>query len=127
VDVLILDTQYTTDEYQDRVGWGHGCLVESVRLAVEAGVRRLILFHHDPAHSDEQIDEMLRQARVHAKDEPLVINAAAEGDVLTFSPDSSAAATPNDNSTGAAASIRGDNVPQLPFTKLPAPTTNYVS
>src|SRR4051812_27222438 len=78
VDLLILDTQYTPNEYVHRVGWGHGCLPDSVALAVEAGVKRLFLFHHDPSHNDRQIDAMVAEARAIAGTADIAIEAAAE-------------------------------------------------
>ena len=78
VDVLILDTQYTADEYKHRAGWGHGCLPDSVRLATDAGVRRLLLFHHDPSHDDRQIDQMVESARALAVGAHMKIDAASE-------------------------------------------------
>jgi hypothetical protein len=83
LDVLILDTQYTAAEYAQRVGWGHGCLSKSVRLAIEASVGRLILFHHDPSHDDEQIDEMVEIARTLAAGSSVIVDAAAENGALT--------------------------------------------
>ncbi len=62
-DILILDTQYTDDEYETHLGWGHGSLSTAISLAVDAGVRKLVLFHHDPKHNDETIDKMVRTAR----------------------------------------------------------------
>src|SRR5262249_52524131 len=62
-DILILDTQYTDEEYQAHVGWGHGSLSTAISLAVDASVRRLILFHHDPTHDDNMIDHMVQTAR----------------------------------------------------------------
>jgi len=82
LDILILDTQYTAAEYTGRVGWGHGCLPDSVQLAMEAGVRRLILFHHDPSHGDEQIDQMLATARALALGSGLAIDAATENETI---------------------------------------------
>lgn len=78
VDLLILDTQYTTEEYAKRVGWGHGCLDDSVQLAIEGNARRLLLFHHDPTHGDDQIDRMIEIARGIAGESRLTIDAAAE-------------------------------------------------
>jgi phosphoribosyl 1,2-cyclic phosphodiesterase len=63
VDVLILDSQYDSAEYKKHVGWGHGCVDDSVRLAVKAGVKQLYLFHHDPDHDDKKIDSLVRHAR----------------------------------------------------------------
>jgi phosphoribosyl 1,2-cyclic phosphodiesterase/CheY-like chemotaxis protein len=80
-DVLILDTQYTDEKYQDHIGWGHGALSRVVSLALEARAKKLFLFHHDPAHDDHQIDEMLERARllVIESGRPLEVEAAREG------------------------------------------------
>jgi ribonuclease BN (tRNA processing enzyme) len=80
-DVLILDTQYTDEKYQDHIGWGHGALSRVVSLALEARAKKLFLFHHDPAHDDRQIDEMLERARllVVESGRTLEVEAAREG------------------------------------------------
>ncbi len=62
-DVLIMDAQYEREEYEKRVGWGHGCVDDVAALATRAGVKQLFLFHHDPAHDDERISRMLANAR----------------------------------------------------------------
>jgi ribonuclease BN (tRNA processing enzyme) len=62
-DLLISDAQYTWEEYRQRVGWGHSCYQDTLRLAVAARVRRLALFHHDPERTDEQLDEMVAGCR----------------------------------------------------------------
>ena len=58
-----MDTQYDTEEYQQHTGWGHGCLDDVVALAIEAEVKKLFLFHHDPNHDDAKISQMLAHAR----------------------------------------------------------------
>jgi len=80
-DVLILDAQYTDEKYQDHIGWGHGALSRVVSLALEARAKKLFLFHHDPAHDDHQLDEMLERARllVLESGRPLEVEAAREG------------------------------------------------
>ncbi len=80
-DLLLLDTQYTDDEYKQHIGWGHGSLSSVVSLALEANVRKLILFHHDPNHDDAKIDEMVEGARhlVLESGKPLEVEAAREG------------------------------------------------
>ena len=85
-DVLILDTQYTDEEYQEHVGWGHGSLSTAVSLALDAAVRKLILFHHDPTHGDAMIDDMLQTARkLAAKSESyLEVEAGREGAELSI-------------------------------------------
>ena len=84
VDLLILDTQYTEKEYANRVGWGHGCLTDSVELAIEAGARHLLLFHHDPSHNDRQLDEMVEIARPMAFGSQLSIDAASEHEIISI-------------------------------------------
>jgi phosphoribosyl 1,2-cyclic phosphodiesterase len=62
-DILILDSQYTDQEYKTHIGWGHGSISSAVALALEAEVQTLSLFHHDPNHNDEMIDTMVESAR----------------------------------------------------------------
>jgi phosphoribosyl 1,2-cyclic phosphodiesterase/CheY-like chemotaxis protein len=80
-DVLILDAQYTDEEYEKHIGWGHGSLSRVVSLALEARVKKLVLFHHDPMHDDAKIDDMLERARflVVESGVPLEVEAAIEG------------------------------------------------
>lgn len=87
-DVLILDAQYNLAEYEAHIGWGHSCVDDSVKFAMEAQVRRLFLFHHDPDHTDEQISRMVAGARQLAvrSGSPLIIQAAQEGLELVLEP-----------------------------------------
>jgi phosphoribosyl 1,2-cyclic phosphodiesterase/CheY-like chemotaxis protein len=80
-DILIIDAQYTDEKYQDHIGWGHGALSRVVSLALEAKVKKLFLFHHDPGHDDNKIDEMLERARflVAESGRKLEVEAAREG------------------------------------------------
>jgi phosphoribosyl 1,2-cyclic phosphodiesterase len=80
-DVLILDSQYSRAEYRRHKGWGHGCVEDSVTLALRAGVKRLVLFHHDPNHDDRTIDGLVREARrlVKKLGGRLKVDAAREG------------------------------------------------
>jgi phosphoribosyl 1,2-cyclic phosphodiesterase len=84
VDLLVLDTQYTEREYRNRIGWGHGCLPNSVALAMGAGVRHLLFFHHDPSHHDDQVDAMIDEARKLAGPSELLVEAAAENRIITL-------------------------------------------
>jgi phosphoribosyl 1,2-cyclic phosphodiesterase len=63
VDLLIHDGQYADDEYPDHVGWGHSALSDTLTFARRVGARRTVLFHHDPLHSDEFLDDLDRTAR----------------------------------------------------------------
>ncbi len=78
VDLLIHDAQYTVDEYAERVGWGHSSAEDAVRFATLSGARRLLAFHHDPAHSDDDIDRLLADAITRAQP-AMPVTAAAEG------------------------------------------------
>lgn len=63
-DVLIYDAQYTPEEYRKgQKGWGHSTWEEGVKISREMGVKRLVLFHHDPEHNDKFIDGILAAAR----------------------------------------------------------------
>jgi len=62
-EVAILDAQYTDEEYKGHIGWGHSSLSSTVGLALDANVKRVLLFHHDPSHDDDTIDRMVEQAR----------------------------------------------------------------
>ena len=59
-DLLVHDSQYTEEEYKTKVGWGHSTFEHAIASANRAGVKKLILFHHDPDRTDEQIDELAK-------------------------------------------------------------------
>ena len=87
VDLLILDSQYDSKEYQEHLGWGHGCVDASVALALQAGVKQLCLFHHDPDHDDKRIAGLVRHARqlVAKQKGKLKVDAAREGMTINLS------------------------------------------
>jgi phosphoribosyl 1,2-cyclic phosphodiesterase len=62
-DLLVMDAQYTPEEYAEKVGWGHSSYGHAAKAAEDAGVGRLLLFHHDPNHNDEFLDGMLDDAK----------------------------------------------------------------
>jgi len=62
-DLLIREAQYTEKEYVSRKGWGHSTYDDVVRFAVDAGVKRLAIFHHDPEHTDEIMDANVKYCR----------------------------------------------------------------
>jgi ribonuclease BN (tRNA processing enzyme) len=80
-EVLIHDATYGEDEIRDRTGWGHSSANQAVDLAIAAGVRKLILFHHAPEHRDDVIDRIVAEARrrVASAGVKLDVDAAAEG------------------------------------------------
>jgi len=61
VDLLIHDAQYTSEEYADRIGFGHSSLPQAFEFAALAEVKRLVPFHHDPAHTDDDLDHLIQE------------------------------------------------------------------
>ena len=81
-DILIIDTTYLDEEYPAKTGWGHSCTSEVIRIASQAHVKSLHLFHHDPDQDDDAIDRKLAQAK-HWLDQlnsPVECLCPAEGD-----------------------------------------------
>src|SRR5258708_23776771 len=79
VDLLIHDAQYTVDEFAARSHFGHSAVDYTVKLGLKAGVKKLLLFHHDPSHSDDQVDLILAHAAGLRGDAAMEIESAAEG------------------------------------------------
>lgn len=80
-DLLISDGQYFDDEYEKKVGWGHPRATTVVDLALQAEVKQVAIFHHDPMHGDAEVDRKIaickeRAARVNID---LVVFGAREG------------------------------------------------
>lgn len=83
--VLVHDTMYTTEEYDHHRGWGHSTYRDAVELALEAGVGTLVLFHHDPRRTDDELDQRVDECRalVRSRGGALQVLGAAEGLTLT--------------------------------------------
>jgi phosphoribosyl 1,2-cyclic phosphodiesterase len=79
--VLIHDSQYEDDEYQAHLGWGHSSVSDAIAFARRAEVERLVLFHHDPLHDDDRLDELGEHARAAWGDADTAL-MAAEGDSI---------------------------------------------
>jgi ribonuclease BN (tRNA processing enzyme) len=80
-DVLIHDSTYTPEEYVNHVGWGHSHYLFSLKVADEARVKKLVLFHHDQTHTDDKVDEILQkcQKEISTRNYDFECVAAAEG------------------------------------------------
>ena len=83
-DLLIHDAQYTPEELALRRGWGHSAWTDVLDLALAAGVKQLILFHHDPDHSDSFLDgiRVALLERMAAMGTTITCELAREGDLL---------------------------------------------
>jgi phosphoribosyl 1,2-cyclic phosphodiesterase len=80
-DLLIADGQYTDAEYPLKQGWGHARAKTALDLAVQARVKKLAIFHHDPMHKDEVVDEIVRECQERARGfgSTVSVFGAAEG------------------------------------------------
>ncbi len=88
-DLVIHDAQYTAREYASKVGWGHSPVEYAVRVCRDAGVKRVVLTHHDPLRDDAAVDRILDAIRLRLRDDdsPLEVLAAAEGLTLQLAGD----------------------------------------
>ena len=79
--VLIHDATYSAEEYTMHRGWGHSIPEETVDLAIESGVDQLVLFHHKPDRTDDEVDESVARctAILKKRGARLSVVAAAEG------------------------------------------------
>lgn len=79
VDVLVHDAQYTKKEYQRCIGWGHSTYNYAIDQALKSGVKKLVLFHHDPSRTDSQLDSLAKMCREKMNDYPIEVIPAYEG------------------------------------------------
>ncbi len=80
-DVVIHDAQYTTEEYPSRKNWGHSTWSYCTQIAAAAGVKRLILTHHDPTHDDAFLRDIEQKAQALAESmgSAMKVSCAREG------------------------------------------------
>ncbi len=80
-DILIHDAQYTPEDYELKRGWGHSCYIDTINMSIEAGVKELYLYHHDPNYNDDKIRAIDEHAGkiVNGKNSPLKCHIAREG------------------------------------------------
>jgi phosphoribosyl 1,2-cyclic phosphodiesterase len=82
-DWVIYDTQFKPEEYDKRPHWGHSTPNHAIGIASQAGAKLLVLFHHDPHRTDDQIDAIEGYYRARAAEHGLMLTAAREGLTLT--------------------------------------------
>ena len=87
VDVMIHDAQYTEDDMPHKHGWGHSLISQVRKLATDAEVKLLVMFHHDPDRSDSDLDEIQIENEKYLKSHhaPARSVCAAEGMSITLS------------------------------------------
>jgi phosphoribosyl 1,2-cyclic phosphodiesterase len=77
-DLLIHDTQYTEQEYQERIGFGHSSIRHAFQFAGLTDVKHFVPFHHDPTHSDDDLDRMFAEA-MEERDSTYPVTPSREG------------------------------------------------
>lgn len=84
VDTLFHDAMFTDEEYPAVEGWGHSTFRQAMKLAEDAGVRRLFFFHHAPERTDTDLFRILEEARVDLarRGSDLELDMAAEGEEI---------------------------------------------
>ncbi len=103
-DLLIHDAQYTPSEFMQKFDWGHCTIDYAIEVARQAGVSRLALFHHDPSHTDDDLDALaVMAAKAGAAAGLAEVIVASEGMVISLGGSSSALAA------GSAGSVASTN------------------
>ena len=87
VDAIVLDSQYTLQEYETKAGWGHGTYFDGIRLAEKACIRNLYLTHHDPERTDDALDSIYTELQEFRLEQGYKVNIhlAKEGEMLMLS------------------------------------------
>ena len=83
-DVLLHDAQYGDEEYATRIGWGHSSVGDAVSYCSAVGADRLVLFHHEPEHSDETLEELEERARALTSLDRSAPVLAREGETIVI-------------------------------------------
>lgn len=88
-DLVVHDAQYLARDFPAKAGWGHSPVEYVVRLCLEAGVRKLVLTHHDPLREDDALDRITEDVRRRLREEgsSLEVIAASEGLALDVTGD----------------------------------------
>jgi phosphoribosyl 1,2-cyclic phosphodiesterase len=81
--LLIHDAQYTPEQYERRVGWGHSTIPDAIAYAGVAAARHLTLFHHDPSHNDAELQWLYERFIEHEKPS-FGVSVAKEGQTLVI-------------------------------------------
>jgi phosphoribosyl 1,2-cyclic phosphodiesterase len=86
-DMLLHDAQYRDHEYGTHVGWGHSSIAQTMDFANKAGVARVMLFHHDPYHTDDDLEELVKEARARWLGAEADVDLAYEGMTIELDDD----------------------------------------
>ena len=82
-DILVHDAQFTAEEFEKHLGWGHSSYDYAIEAASQVGVKKLVLFHHDPNSTDEHLASLEKKYKDEVKNKSnLEIIMAREGSTL---------------------------------------------
>lgn len=80
-DLLLHDAQYWKEEYKNCIGWGHSSANDALKFAKLTKAKKILFFHHDPSHSDEQLQKLFNDS-VSGQNLPFEAGIAAEGNTI---------------------------------------------
>jgi phosphoribosyl 1,2-cyclic phosphodiesterase len=81
-ELLVIDSQYTLGEAIEKYNWGHSAFSMAVDFASTWGIKKLVLFHHDPTYDDKKLFGIQQSARwymEHMSIHGIDVNLAVEG------------------------------------------------
>jgi phosphoribosyl 1,2-cyclic phosphodiesterase len=77
-DLLFHDAQYKNHEYKNSIGWGHSSMEDAIKFSILCNVDKMVMFHHDPSHTDIQLEELYRETKA-GMDIPFEVELGEEG------------------------------------------------
>lgn len=83
VDILIHDAQYGNEEYLTKIGWGHSALEHAAQFSERAKAKKLLMFHHDPLHTDVMRTDMFEKF-MKGKNYPFHTELAVQGNEIVL-------------------------------------------
>jgi phosphoribosyl 1,2-cyclic phosphodiesterase len=84
-DLYIREAQYTEEEYPKKKGWGHSTWKDAVNSAHAAQAKRLVLYHHDPMHDDDFLDQVVASCRAYMREQGMTFECEAGADFQQIS------------------------------------------
>jgi len=84
-DLYIREAQYTEEEYAAKRGWGHSTWKDAVSSAHAANAKRLVLYHHDPMHDDDFLDQVVASCRTYIREQGMAVECAVAADFQQLS------------------------------------------
>ena len=87
IDLMVADSSYTVDEYQTKIGWGHGTFNSTLEMGRRVNAKQLVFTHHEPTRTDEELDKIYEELLAVRKDGDPELYIATEGHTFDLSKD----------------------------------------